>query len=122
MTRYCKDLGRSGEQLAAQHLAASGYTILETNFTTRFAEIDIIAAIADYLVFVEVKTRTSAKKGLPKEAVTPAKQKKIILAAKQYIKARALDGQKRIRFDVMEIFSENDVCRINHIPHAFFSG
>lgn len=122
MTRYCKDLGRSGEQLAAQHLAASGYTIVETNFTTRFAEIDIIAAIEDCLVFVEVKTRTSAKKGLPKEAVTPAKQKKIILAARQYIKARALDGQKRIRFDVMEIFSENDVCRINHIPHAFFSG
>ncbi len=122
MTKYCKDLGRSGEQLAAQHLAASGYTILETNFTTRFAEIDIIAAIADCLVFVEVKTRTSAKKGLPKEAVTPAKQKKIILAARQYIKARALDGQKRIRFDVMEIFSENDACRINHIPHAFFSG
>lgn len=122
MTRYCKDLGRSGEQLAAQHLAASGYTIVETNFTTRFAEIDIIAAIDDCLVFVEVKTRTSAKKGLPKEAVTAAKQKKIILAARQYIKARALDGQKRIRFDVMEIFSENDVCRINHIPHAFFSG
>ncbi len=122
MTRYCKDLGRAGEQLAAQHLTASGYTIVETNFTTRFAEIDIIAAIEDCLVFVEVKTRTSAKKGLPKEAVTPAKQKKIILAAKQYIKARALDGQKRIRFDVMEIFSENDVCRINHIPHAFFSG
>lgn len=122
MTRYCKDLGRSGEQLAAQHLAASGYTIVETNFTTRFAEIDIIAAIEDCLVFVEVKTRTSAKKGLPKEAVTAAKQKKIILAARQYIKTRALDGQKRIRFDVMEIFSENDVCRINHIPHAFFSG
>ncbi len=122
MTRYCKDLGRSGEQLAAQHLAASGYTIVETNFTTRFAEIDIIAAIEDCLVFVEVKTRTSAKKGLPKEAVTPAKQKKIILAARQYIKARALDGQKHIRFDVMEILSENDVCRINHIPHAFFSG
>lgn len=122
MTRYCKDLGRSGEQLAAQHLAASGYTIIETNFTTRFAEIDIIAAIEDFLVFVEVKTRTSTKKGLPKEAVTAAKQKKIILAARQYIKTRALDGQKRIRFDVMEIFYENDVSRINHIPHAFFSG
>ncbi|HKK99662.1 MAG TPA: YraN family protein [Desulfotignum sp.] len=122
MTRYRKDLGRSGEQLAAQHLAASGYTIVETNFTTRFAEIDIIAAIEDCLVFVEVKTRTSAKKGLPKEAVTAAKQKKIILAARQYIQARALYGQKRIRFDVMEIFTENDAWRINHIPHAFFSG
>ncbi|HKK00232.1 MAG TPA: YraN family protein [Desulfotignum sp.] len=121
MTRYCKDLGRSGEQMAAQHLAASGHIIVETNFTTRFAEIDIIAAIDDCLVFVEVKTRTSAKKGLPREAVTASKQKKIILAAKQYIKTRALDGQKRIRFDVMEIFFTDDTCHITHIPHAFFS-
>jgi putative endonuclease len=122
MTRYCKDLGRSGEQMAAKHLAESGYTIVETNYTTRFAEIDIIAAIDDCLVFVEVKTRTSAKKGLPREAVTVAKQQKIILAAQQYMKTRALAGQKRIRFDVMEIFHEKDTCSINHIPHAFYSG
>jgi putative endonuclease len=122
MTRYCKDLGRSGEQMAAKHLAESGYTIVETNYTTRFAEIDIIAAIDDCLVFVEVKTRTSAKKGLPREAVTVAKQQKIILAARQYMKTRALAGQKRIRFDVMEIFHEKDTCSINHIPHAFYSG
>ena len=107
--------------MAVEHLVESGYTILETNYITRFAEIDIIAAIDDCLVFVEVKTRTSLKKGLPREAVTAAKQQKIILAAQQYMKTRALAGQKRIRFDVMEIFYEKDTCSINHIPHAFYS-
>lgn len=121
MTSYCKDLGQSGEQLAVQHLLSSGYTIVETNFTTRFAEIDIIAAIEDCLVFVEVKTRSSLKKGLPREAVTVAKQQKIILAAQQFMKTRALAGQKRIRFDVMEIFYGKDTCSITHIPHAFNS-
>jgi len=85
MTRYCKDLGRSGEQMAAKHLA-------------------------------------EAKKGLPREAVNAAKQQKIILAARQYMKTRALAGQKHIRFDVMEIFCEKDTSSINHIPHAFYSG
>ncbi|MFO7988091.1 MAG: YraN family protein [Thermodesulfobacteriota bacterium] len=122
MTRYRQELGRSGEKMAADHLAASGYTILETNYTTRFAEIDIIAAFEDWLVFVEVKTRTSRAKGLPREAVHPAKQHKIIQAARQYMKTRALAGQKRIRFDVMEVFCEKNTCSINHIPHAFYSG
>ncbi|MCF8113940.1 MAG: YraN family protein [Desulfotignum sp.] len=122
MTRYCKEMGRSGEQLAIQHLAEAGYTILETNYTTRFAEVDIIAAIDDYLVFVEVKTRTSLKKGLPREAVHPGKQHKIIQAAQQYLKTRFPAGQHHIRFDVLEVFFEKDQCRINHIPYAFHAG
>lgn len=122
MTLYRQTLGRSGEQLAVKHLAESGYTILETNFTTRFAEVDIIAAFENFLVFVEVKTRTSRAKGLPREAVHPAKQHKIIQAARQYLKNRPPGGLKHIRFDVLEIFFDNNQTRINHIPHAFDAG
>jgi putative endonuclease len=119
MTGYCQALGRSGEQLAAKHLAQSGYTILETNYTTRFAEVDIIAAFENCLVFVEVKARTSRTRGLPREAVHPAKQHKIIQAASQYLKTRPPGGPQHIRFDVLEIFFDNDQTRIHHIPHAF---
>jgi putative endonuclease len=122
MTLYRQALGRSGEQLAAKHLAESGYTILETNYTTRFAEVDIIAAFENCLVFVEVKARTSRAKGLPREAVHPGKQHKIIQAARQYLKTCAPGGPQHIRFDILEIFFDNNQTRINHIPHAFDAG
>lgn len=122
MTRYQKELGRSGEQEAVRHLTKSGYTIVETNYTTRFAEIDIIAATQDCLVFVEVKARTSLKKGFPREAVHAAKQRKIIQAAQQFLKNQPPAAWRHMRFDVMEIFFEPTQTRINHIPHAFHIG
>lgn len=122
MTRYRQTLGRSGEQAAADHLAASGYTILETNYVTRFAEIDIIAVTNDCLVFVEVKARTSLKKGFPREAVHSGKQHKIIQAARQFLKTRPPGDWRHIRFDVMEIYFDTAPPRINHIPHAFHLG
>ncbi len=122
MTRYRRQLGRSGEQEAIRHLTESGYTIMETNYTTRFAEIDIIAATRDCLVFVEVKARTSVKKGLPREAVHAAKQHKIIQAAQHFLQTHPPAAGRHIRFDVMEIFFEPDQTRINHIPHAFQIG
>ncbi len=122
MTGYRRDLGRTGEQMAADHLAAAGYTILETNYTTRFAEIDIIAATEDSLVFVEVKTRASLKKGFPREAVHVGKQRKIIQAAQQFLKTRPTSDRRHIRFDVVEIYFGTGTSRINHIPHAFHLG
>ncbi|MDZ7665820.1 MAG: YraN family protein [Desulfotignum sp.] len=122
MTRYRQELGRSGEKMAADHLAASGYTILETNYTTRFAEIDIIAAFEDWLVFVEVKTRTNLRKGLPREAVNAVKQHKIIQAAQQFLKTRPSADWRHVRFDVVEIYFGTHDPRINHISHAFHIG
>lgn len=115
-------MGRSGEKMAADHLAASGYTILETNYTTRFAEIDIIAAFEDWLVFVEVKARSNVRKGLPREAVNAVKQQKIMRAAQQFLKTRSSADWRHVRFDVMEIYFGTDEPRINHIPHAFHIG
>jgi putative endonuclease len=122
MTAYRQKLGQSGEQVAAEHLVNSGYTILETNYTTRFAEIDIIAVTKDCLVFVEVKARTSIKKGFPREAVHAGKQHKIIQAAQQFLKTRPSEGWRHVRFDVVEIFFDSHAPRINHIPHAFQLG
>ncbi len=90
------DLGEKGEQYAAKFLIRNGYTLEAQNFTTPFAEIDIIARHEGFLCFIEVKTRTSHRKGLPREAVTIAKQRKIIAAAKAYLKQCALT-EERIR-------------------------
>ena len=67
------DLGKRGELLAAQRLAASGFTVIERNWRCSQGELDIVARSGDELVFVEVKTRSSVAYGHPFEAITPVK-------------------------------------------------
>ncbi len=114
-------LGKDGESLARDYLKSRAYRILETNFRTRFAEIDIIALDKETLCFVEVKTRHSLKKGLPRESVTPAKQKKIIQAASFYLKDKKITDT-RVRFDVVEVITAGKSPRITLIRHAFQAG
>jgi putative endonuclease len=113
-----KSLGYQGESSAVNFLQANGFKILETNFRTKAAEIDIIATDHETICFIEVKTRRSIKKGLPRESVTPAKQNKIILGASFYLKKNKLLDSK-VRFDVIEVL-ENDGCfEFNLIKNAF---
>nr|NJM04122.1 YraN family protein [Desulfobacula sp.] len=116
-----KTLGRQGESAALEFLQARGFKILETNFRTRAAEIDIIAKDHETLCFIEVKTRSRMTKGLPKESVTPAKQNKIILGASFYLKKHRL-LESRIRFDVIEVFEKEGRFEFNLIQSAFQAG
>ena len=116
-----KKLGYRGETAAVSFLKSNGFSILETNYRTKPAEIDIIARDQDVLCFIEVKTRRSIKKGLPRESVTPAKQKKIILGATFYLKEKKI-MDSRIRFDVIEVLEKNDALDINIIKNAFQTG
>jgi putative endonuclease len=111
-------LGRSGEAAALSFLKKHGYHILETNWRARQAEIDIIAKQKDTLCFIEVKTRQTLNKGLPREAVTPLKQRKILTGATLYLKKNKLFDSK-IRFDVIEVFKKDNQFDIQLIPHAF---
>jgi putative endonuclease len=83
-----RDRGRLAEQVAADHLEARGYRILEKNFTCRLGEIDIIAADQGELVFVEVRSRGSASSLNPIFSVDRQKQKRIIRAAEIYLQKR----------------------------------
>ncbi|MDA8134506.1 MAG: YraN family protein [Desulfobacteraceae bacterium] len=116
-----KFLGREGESAALEFLQAQGFKILEANFRTRAAEIDIIAKDHAILCFIEVKTRHSTRKGLPKESVTPFKQHKIILGASFYLKKHRL-LESRIRFDVIEVFEKDGRFEFNLIKNAFQAG
>ncbi len=114
------ELGRTGEKMAARHLKSLGYTLVKQNYRHKTFEIDIIARDKDVLCFVEVKTRSSIKKALPREAISPAKQKKMILGATTYIKENKLTHQ-RARFDVVEVVysSGNTTPAITLIQNAF---
>jgi putative endonuclease len=117
-----KILGQQGETAAISFLEKKRYIILETNYRTRTAEIDIIARKSDdnCICFIEVKTRRNYKKGLPKESVTPVKQKKIITGALVYLKKKKLINSK-VRFDVIEVLKKDNRYKVNLIKHAFQS-
>lgn len=114
-----KDFGKLGEDCAAKFLEAEGYTIIARNFRIRSAEIDIIAQASGVLVFVEVKARSNIRHGLPSEAVTLRKQKKIIAAAGVFLQDESF-CDCACRFDVVEVFLCGErVEEINHIENAF---
>ena len=103
MTR--RDTGALGEKLARDFLKKRGYRIRETNYRCREGEIDIIARQRDYLVFVEVRTKTSLEFGSPEESITRAKMEKVIAVANHYCQTH--DNLPELwRIDVVAIVLE----------------
>ena len=97
--------GSEMEEVAAEYLTEHGVRILERNFRSREAEIDIIGKDGETLIFVEVKARKAGKKsGEASEAVGTAKQKRICRCADFYMHEKGIDPfGTMIRFDVVAI-------------------
>lgn len=113
------ELGKIGEELAAQYLQEHGYIILEQNWAFDRAEIDIIAQKEeDTLVVVEVKTRNSDFFGDPQSFVTPAKIKQIVKAANEYVVSNDLDVE--VRFDIIAVLKNKTEERLQHFENAFY--
>ena len=111
-------LGEKGESLATAVLRKKGYSILEENWRSGRNEVDVIARIGETIVFVEVKTRSTAYFGEPSEAVSRSKQKRLIQAANDYLNERELDLQAR--FDIISIVSNGNETDVDHMEDAFF--
>lgn len=107
-------LGREGENAAVDYLKQEGYKILERNFFCRQGEIDAIALDGNYIVFIEIKSRTSTEYGLPSEAVTKRKLEHMIKTIKYYLYIRNLENEN-IRIDVIEVYVKEGKYKINHI-------
>ena len=113
-----KVIGDKGEDFAASYFEKQGYKIKARNVHSRYGEIDLIAENGDTVVFVEVKTRSHDSLDRAADAVTPLKQKKIILTALDYISKSNTD--KIMRFDVFEVYHANGrIYKFNHIKNAF---
>ena len=102
MEKNHRKTGTRYERIAGEYLKSKGYEILEYNYRSRTGEIDIIARDGEYLVFCEVKYRSSDKKGHPAEAVNPAKQRTISKSALCYMAVNGID-EVPCRFDVVSI-------------------
>ncbi len=110
-------LGKKGEELAKQYLVEKGYKIRHLNWRHKKNEIDIIAKKNNFLVVIEVKTRTNDYFENPKEAVTKKKQKNIINATEAYI--NEYDINLETRFDIVAVTLSNNKKEIEHIKDAF---
>lgn len=115
-----KRRGDRGEDAVAAALERRGYRILERQYRCRWGEIDLIARSPEgVLCFVEVKTRSASAIAPPREAVTPAKQRRLRCAASWYLSQTELDCP--CRFDVAEVYPADAGGRrqINYITSAF---
>jgi putative endonuclease len=106
MTIARQELGKSGEDLGVETLERAGYAILERRYRTRHGEIDIIARDGEAIVFVEVRRRSGGECGSAAESVTPAKRRKVIRMAVDYLARADLWDKCPVRFDVVAIDDE----------------
>lgn len=115
---YKDNKGFEYEEIAKKYLQNNNFKILEHNFTSKFGEIDFIALKEGRISFVEVKGRQNQDYGMPREAVTKNKQKKIVSCANYYLMRNELDDTP-CQFDVIEIILEDKI--INYIDNAFWT-
>jgi putative endonuclease len=96
------ELGARGEDLAAAWYTSRGYTVLGRNWRCREGELDLVVSRGGGVVFCEVKTRTGSGFGLPAEAVTAEKQRRLRRLATRWLAEQPPDGRgfAELRFDV----------------------
>ena len=113
-----KRLGAWGETVAAHHLQAKGYQILQRNWRCRFGEIDLVTQVGTELVFVEVKTRRGRAMGSPEEGLTRQKGLKLFELAQFYLAENDLDVDWRVDLVAVELDKGGKLLRCEHIPNA----
>jgi putative endonuclease len=114
-----QETGQLGEKLASAYLRKHGYKIIETNYRCAHGEIDILARHKHTLVFIEVKCRRNRDFGLPVEAVTAGKQKKMVAAALYYLQTHPQENENwRIDVVSIELAENNKPAKISIIENA----
>lgn len=98
-----RQLGRHGEDRAASWYEAHGYVVLARNWRCEHGELDLVVARGDHVVVCEVKTRSTARYGLPVEAVGPEKQRRLRRLAQCWVSEAAPFRVRTLRIDVVGI-------------------
>lgn len=110
--------GQEGEETAADYLEGKGFRILERNFRYKHCEVDLIVLKDNWLIFVEVKMRSSVAFGPPEIFVDRNKRHHVRKASRHYIFNRNWLGN--IRFDIIAITKDATGEEILHIEDAFW--
>ena len=114
--------GTAWEKRAAEFLAAQGMRIRERNYRCRQGDIDLIGYDGEYLVFVEVKFRSTTGSGYAADAVDVRKQRKICRVADYYRTMHALGENTAVRYDVVTVQGGEITWIRNAFPHIYQRG
>ena len=128
-----RQLGQRGEALAAGVLIAAGLEIVESNCRCRDGEIDIVATDiapdyvhgvpdAEWLVLVEVRTRSGDSYGSARESVDRRKQAKLRAVAATYVQEKAWTGPWRIDVVAIQADRMGRISSFEHIRNAVTDG
>ena len=113
------ELGRAGENAAADYFTAHGYEVVSRGYRHGRAEVDLVLRRGkELLVFAEVKTRSSGKFGPPETFVSTRKKELFRLAATHL--QEELDWRGDIRFDILALTQLRQGFRIEHFEDAFY--
>ncbi len=104
--------------MAARFLIDKGFEIVERNYRHKRSEIDLIVKKDNWLIFVEVKLRTSDAYGYPEDFVDYKKAKNIVDGAEQYTYDKNWQGN--VRYDIVSIRLQQDQTEIIQIEDAFY--
>lgn len=113
-----RGLGRHGERLAGEHLAANGYRLVARNWRIQTGELDLVAEDGDTLVVVEVRTRRGRSMGSPEESITAAKQARLVDLSEAYVQEVQWPGPWRIDVVAVEMDQRGRVLRLEHYENA----
>lgn len=110
--------GKEGEDLAAKFLEGKGFEIVERNFRHKHNEIDLIVRKKNWLVFVEVKYRTSSAFGYPEDFVDYKKARNVVDAAVEY--QYKINWKGNVRYDIVSVLEMYGQTEIKHFEDAFY--
>lgn len=108
--------GNAAEHKARQILEAKGFRLVQANYHSRWGEIDLIMRDGPALVFVEVRSRRSLRYGTPLESIVPAKQRRLMLTAQDYLLRHPHAGP--VRFDAVGLLETPDESLCEHLVNA----
>ncbi len=115
-----QNLGRLGENLSQKFIIQKGYKIIATNYYSKYGEIDIIATKNNFLIFFEIKTRSSNIE-TALSSISFNKQKKIIKTAAIFLSKHPLLADMFTQFDVICVIKNkiSNSFEIHHLEDAF---
>ncbi|HSL92513.1 MAG TPA: YraN family protein [Candidatus Limnocylindrales bacterium] len=114
-----REAGADAEDAACAFLEDRGLRIVERNYRARGGEIDVVAREGDVLVFVEVRFREGEEFGAPEETVGLAKRRRIVAAAREYLRRIPSDLWREARFDVVAVVGNGPDAVLRHYAGAF---
>ncbi|MCW8880364.1 MAG: YraN family protein [Kangiellaceae bacterium] len=114
-----REFGGQLETFARKQLKKAGCKIVETNFSCKLGEIDIIVRDQQTLVFVEVRYRKNANFGGASASVDRKKQSKLINTANFYLQKHNLGNKEKCRFDVVALQGSPERLEFRWIKNAF---